>query len=104
MTQNMFAAGYHRASSTTGIHLGNPDRVLPDPSCKVEGKEKSNKVFQALKKTEMRMSKNYGVTGVGTLLLPTFFPNGLRADEIVEWRDQQGAKYGWNNLLAKHTR
>lgn len=92
MTQSMFAAGHHRAPSTTGIHLDKPDFVLPDCPRKVQGKEKPNKVFQVLKKTEMKMSENYGVNRVGILLSPMFFPKGLRADE-TEWREQQEAKY-----------
>ena len=92
MAQNMFAAGHHRASRTTGIHLDKPNIVLPDPPHKVQGKEMSNKVFQVLKKTENEMSEKYGVNGAGIALLPVFFPNGLRIDES-RWRDRQIAKY-----------
>ena len=94
--QNMFAAGHHRAPSTAGIHLGKPDYIIPDPSRQNErGKEISNKVFQVLKKTEERMCKEYGINGVGILLLPVFFKK-LRENEI-EWRDQQEAKYKQQN-------
>ena len=92
MAQNMFAAGHHRALSTTGIHLGKPNIVLPDRPHKVQGKEVSNKVFQVLKKTEIEMSEKYGVNRAGIALLPVFFPDGLRTDEL-RWRDQQIAKY-----------
>ena len=90
--QNMFAAGHHRAPSTVGIHLGKPDCIIPDPPRKNEhGKEVSNKVFQVLKKTEEKMCQEYGIKGVGILLLPVFLKK-LRENEI-EWRDQQEAKY-----------
>lgn len=92
MAQNMFAAGHHRALSTTGIHLDKPNIVLPDRPHKFQGKEVSNKVFQVLKKTEVEMSEKYGVDRAGIALLPVFFPNGLRPDE-ERWRDQQLAKY-----------
>ena len=92
MAQNMFAAGHHRALSTTGIHLDKPNIVLPDRPHKIQGKEVSNKVFQVLKKTEVEMSEKYGVDRAGIALLPVFFPNGLRPDEEL-WRDQQLAKY-----------
>ena len=90
--QNMFAAGHHRDPSTAGIYLGEPDYIIPDPPRKDEGgKEISNKVFKVLKKTEERMCTEYGINGVGILLLPVFFKK-LRKDES-EWRDQREAKY-----------
>ncbi|KAM0797291.1 hypothetical protein BDR22DRAFT_460493 [Usnea florida] len=92
MAQNMFAAGHHRALSTTGIHLGKPNIVLPDRPHKFQGNEVSNKVLQVLKKTEIEMSEKYGVKRAGIALLRVFFPDGLRTDEL-RWRDQQIAKY-----------
>ncbi len=90
--QNMFAAGHHRAPSTTGIHLDKPVYVLPEPPKQDhQSKEVANKVFQVLKKTESIMSEKYCVNRVGIFLLPVFFES-LRPNEKA-WRDQLEAKY-----------
>ena len=104
MAQNLFAAGHHRDPSAYGIYLEDPDNILPDPPAKDKyGKEISNKVFQVLKKTEKRMSENYGIPGVGICLLPIFFPNGLRPAE-VEWRDQQLKNYQESDRKESNTK
>jgi len=93
MVQNLFAAGHCRDPSALGIHLDKSDTVLPDkPEKDKNGAEIKNKVFQVLKKTEKRMSETYGVRKVGILLLPVFFPDGLRPHEIA-WRREEEAKY-----------
>ena len=104
MAQNLFAAGHHRDASAYGIYLEKADNILPDPPAKDKcGKEISNKVFQVLKKTEKRMSEEYGINGVGICLLPIFFPNGLRPAE-TEWRDQQLKKYQESNEEESDTK
>lgn len=93
MAQNVVTAAYPRHAGALGIHLGRPDFILPDPPSKDhEGKEKCNKVFQVIKKTERRMYEAYGTPRVGMSLLSIFFPAGLRPHE-VQWQEEQEQKY-----------
>ena len=93
MVQNLFAAGHSRNSSALGVHLSEPDIILPsEPKKDKNGFEMQNKVFQVLKKTEVRMFEKYGVKRVGVILLSVFFPDGLRPHE-TEWKQQQEARY-----------
>ena len=94
MAQNLFSAGHHRDAGALGIHLDEPDYVLPDPRQKDKrGREKANKVFEVLKKAETRMAEEYGVRRTGIILLPVFFPDGLRPHEI-EWK--RGVEESYN--------
>ena len=93
MAQNLFTAGHHRDAGALGFHFDEPEYVLPDaPQMDEKGKEKGNKVFRVIQKTEERMAEAYGVKRVGILLLPIFFPNGLRPHE-VDWQEKLDAHY-----------
>lgn len=91
MAQNLFVASYHRNASAFGIHLSEPEYVVPDPE--EAGMEKKNKVFKVLMKLEHTMKQKYEVPRVGVNLLPVFFPNDNLRPQERQWRNEKETFY-----------
>lgn len=58
----------------------------------LKNQKKLTECFQGAPKDGEDDGGQYGISRVGILLLPIFFPNGLRPYEI-EWQRQVEAKY-----------